>query len=181
MIYGLDASAHQDNWRGPIRFQNKTHGFFLFFGACNGLPVTFMILRNHFSSYQDSSAQDPSIWYGSGISWHHSWLNYLDSTSQCWQCFQRSVPWYRWLLRQCYNCSLSYSTCANLQDTTEIFRWTLCELLRNASMRGNPTLQWALSGKWTLCSCCCCCVRWQVFQERIVMQKEKRVQGTQTI
>ena len=110
--------------------------------ASIGLPVTFVILKNHFSSYPLAlKLHDICIWGSATVT-----VSYIYYTCTMWRETKRRLHGHfaDGYAKQRYVENLLYS---------------------------------ALGGP----SVCALCVRWQVFQERIVMQKKKRVQGTQTI
>ena len=142
-----------------IRIQNKTQGFFLFFGACNGLPVTFIIFRRLplLYSTRDHPCGMASVNYSFCNSWIYSFPHHRLQYPSIW--------------RQCYN-----QTCTTpITGDYDMFRWTLRALLCNAS---NDTYNFYSTV--SLIKLCegegAQCVRWWPgFQEKIVMRKEKGV------
>ena len=100
-----------------IRIQNKTQGFFLLFGACNGLPVTFIIFRRLplLYSTRDHPCGMASVNYRFCNSWIYSFPHHQLQYPPIW--------------RQCYN-----QTCTTpITGDYDMFRWTLRALLCNAS------------------------------------------------
>jgi len=97
--------------------------------ASIGLPVTFVILTNHFSSYPPAETLY-LVWL----------LNYTTSVFEAV------------LLLQCYS-QLYLLHMHYVARDQETFTWTLCRRLCKAAIRGNPTLQCA---RWTLCVCSLC-------------------------